>query len=157
GSERWPTPEDVIRGSQEAQANILHKARCDLVRKYRENPAPWPDGITHKHSSDQWYKPEDWNDQGQWIAPHKPPWLIIDPKFICSDPEQIKTQPTAKPSPQQVAAAIKTILPKTDSPQTDSPDSVIRLSLASSQPSIRDIARALNISIGKVQRTLAKA
>src|SRR2546422_7142424 len=76
GTERWPTPEDVIAGSKEAQANILHKARSQLVRKYRENPAAWPDGIHSK--SDPWYKPEEWDDQGKWIAPYKAPWLVPD-------------------------------------------------------------------------------
>jgi hypothetical protein len=38
GSERWPTPQDVMRGSREAQANILHRARSDLVKRYRQSP-----------------------------------------------------------------------------------------------------------------------
>ena len=28
-----------------APNEILHRAKVDLVRKYSENPSPWPDGI----------------------------------------------------------------------------------------------------------------
>src|SRR5262245_48309423 len=117
GSERWPTPEDVIRGSREAHANILHKARCDLVKKYRsDSPTTWPDGITHRNSSDQWYRAEEWNDKGEWIAKHKPPWLIS--AEAPTKPDNVSlAPPTEKPSPQQVAAAIRTVLPRTDSPR----------------------------------------
>jgi hypothetical protein len=52
-----PSREDVLRCSQAAQADITHRARSDLARRYRANPAPWPQGIDHK--ANRWYNAAD--------------------------------------------------------------------------------------------------
>lgn len=53
----------------EFQAARLLAARGLLVRQYRANPRPWPDGIDTKY--DRWYFAHEWKDDGTYLGAGK--------------------------------------------------------------------------------------
>ena len=69
------------------QEEIVHKARVELVRKYLEEPRPWPDGI-------------DWGSH--WYRNHKAYWdalvtgvvtgVVTDPEVVTQEEIEVVTQ-----------------------------------------------------------------
>jgi len=46
---------------------LLQDAREWIVRRYRQSPNLWPDGIDSKWV--RWYRPEEWTDEGEYLGP----------------------------------------------------------------------------------------
>jgi hypothetical protein len=92
-SQRQRSHETWLKHQQVAN---LHQARSDLVAKYRKNPAAWPDGIHGK--SDPWYRADEWNSKGEWIAPYQPPWMPqAEPTEAASKSEPHTPSPVNNP------------------------------------------------------------
>jgi hypothetical protein len=56
-----------------AQFPMFAEDRSKLVRMFRENPRPWPDGIG------AWYRAEDWDDSGVLLATGEARARALDP------------------------------------------------------------------------------